>query len=57
MGWAVSHSPVRVAGAVLTVLAIAGYVVGVFAPYPGRAFSVAGVMVGITLLSIGGRYR
>jgi hypothetical protein len=42
-----------VAGAVLTVLGVVGYVVGVVAPYPGRAFSVSGVMVGLTLLAIG----
>jgi hypothetical protein len=29
----------------------------VFAPYPGRGFSVAGVMVGLTFLSIGGVLR
>lgn len=41
------------AGAVLTLLGVVGYVVGVVAPYPGRAFSVSGVMVGLTLLAIG----
>lgn len=41
------------AGSALTVAGLAGYVVGVVAPYPGRAFSVSGVMVGITLLAIG----
>ncbi|EJN61036.1 hypothetical protein [Halogranum rubrum] len=43
----------RVAGVVLTVLGAVGYVVGVAAPYPGRAFSLTGVMVGLTLLAIG----
>lgn len=42
-----------VAGVVLTVLGAAGYLLGILSPYPGRAFSVTGVMVGITLLSIG----
>jgi hypothetical protein len=42
------------AGAVLTALGIVGYSVGVFAPYPGRSFSVTGVMVGLTLLVVGG---
>lgn len=41
------------AGGGLTLFSLVGYVVGVLAPYPGRAFSVAGVMVGITLLAIG----
>jgi hypothetical protein len=40
------------AGGVLTALGVVGYVVGVTTPYPGRAFSVTGVMVGVTLLSI-----
>jgi hypothetical protein len=43
------------AGVVLTVLSLLGYVVGVLEPYPGRAFSVTGVMVGVTLLALGGR--
>jgi hypothetical protein len=41
------------AGAALTTLGIVGYVVGVLAPYPGRAFSLSGVMVGVTLLALG----
>jgi hypothetical protein len=45
---------VVVAGLALTVLGLVGYVVGVFAPYPGRAFSVTGVMVGLTLVAVGG---
>lgn len=44
---------VLVVGGTLTVVGLAGYLVGVVAPYPGRAFSVTGVMVGITLLAIG----
>lgn len=43
----------RTGGAVLTVAGVAGYLAGLAAPYPGRAFSVTGVMVGITLLAIG----
>jgi hypothetical protein len=42
-----------VAGLALTLAGLVGYLVGVTAPYPGRAFSVTGVMVGITLLAIG----
>jgi hypothetical protein len=45
---------VVVAGVVLTVLGLVGYAAGVLAPYPGRAFSVTGVMVGLTLVAVGG---
>jgi hypothetical protein len=41
-------------GGALVVLATAGYVAGVVAPYPGRAFSVTGLMVGVTLLAVAG---
>jgi|AntDeeMinimDraft_5_1070356.scaffolds.fasta_scaffold129322_2 hypothetical protein len=44
----------RVAGLVLTVGGVVGYLVGLATPYPGRAFSVTAVIVGITLASIGG---
>lgn len=37
-------------GIVLIVAGLGGYAVGVIATYPGRAFSVTLVMVGITLL-------
>jgi hypothetical protein len=47
----------RTLGAALSAAGIAGYVIGVFVPYPGRAFSVTGVMVGLTLLTIGGVFR
>ncbi|MFC7226765.1 hypothetical protein N0B31_05065 [Salinirubellus salinus] len=43
-----------VVGLSLTVLSSAGYAVGVLAPYPGRAFSLTGLMVGLALLSVGG---
>jgi hypothetical protein len=42
-----------VAGATLAGVGVVGYVVGVLAPYPGRAFSLTGVMVGLTLLAVG----
>lgn len=45
--------PERAAGITLTVLGVVGYVIGVYVPYPGRAFSLSGVMVGITLLTLG----
>ncbi|UPV99875.1 hypothetical protein M0R88_15315 [Halorussus gelatinilyticus] len=41
------------AGLALTLAGLVGYLVGIVAPYPGRAFSVTGVMIGITLLAIG----
>ena len=40
-------------GLALTLAGVVGYVVGLAAPYPGRAFSVTGVMVGVTLLAVG----
>lgn len=42
-------------GLALTVGGVLGYAAGVATPYPGRAFSVTAVMVGITLLAIGTR--
>jgi hypothetical protein len=44
---------VRVAGGLVVGAALAGYVVGVFAPYPGRALTAPGIMVGLTLLALG----
>lgn len=40
-------------GVALTAVGVAGYVVGVVSPYPGRALSIVGVMVGVTLLAVG----
>ncbi|EMA04341.1 MULTISPECIES: hypothetical protein [Haloferax] len=45
---------VRTAGIGVTVLGVVGYGVGTFFAYPGRAFSVTAMMVGITLWAIGG---
>ncbi len=39
-------------GVVVTVLGVAGYAVGVVEPYPGRAFSLSGVMAGLTLVAV-----
>ena len=44
----------RTVGAVLTVLSLGGYVAGIYVPYAGRALSVTAVMVGLTLVAIGG---
>jgi len=43
----------RAAGLVLTLGGTAGYLAGLAAPYPGRAFSVTAVILGITLTAIG----
>ncbi|WP_416839853.1 hypothetical protein [Haloferax sp. DFSO52] len=45
---------VRTTGIATTVLGVVAYVVGTVAAYPGRAFSVTAVMVGITLWAVGG---
>lgn len=42
-----------IAGAVLTGIALVGYAVGTATPYPGRSFTVTGVMAGLALLLIG----
>lgn len=36
----------------LTAVGLAGYAVGVAVPYPGRAFSVTALLVGVTLLAV-----
>lgn len=40
-------------GLTLTVAGAFGYAVGITTPYPGRAFSVTAIMIGITLVAIG----
>jgi hypothetical protein len=47
---------VRAIGLGLALLSLAGYLVGVLATYPGRAFSITGLMVGLTLYAVGGRH-
>ena len=37
----------------LTALSVLGYAIGVTAPHPGRAASIVGVMIGVTLYAIG----
>ncbi|WP_254271679.1 hypothetical protein [Haloarcula marina] len=46
-------TPVSLVGLVLSVGGFVGYVVGVLAPYPGRAFSLTALMVGLTVLAVG----
>lgn len=45
--------PVALAGAACTLLALVGYGVGLLAPYPGRAFTLTGMMVGVALVAVG----
>lgn len=40
-------------GAVLLVAGLLGYVLGIFYPYTGRAFSVTAVMIGLLLVVAG----
>jgi hypothetical protein len=40
-------------GAGLTAVGVCGYAVGTLVAYPGRAFSLTAVMLGITLAAIG----
>lgn len=42
-----------VTGGALSIAGVAGYLLGLFVVYPGRAFSLTVVMVGLTLLAIG----
>ncbi len=46
-------NPVSTAGAVLLAVGLVGYGVGVAVPYPGRAFSLTAVALGIVLVAIG----
>lgn len=41
------------AGVVLSALGIGGYLVGIGTPYPGRAFAVTAMIIGVTLVAIG----
>lgn len=43
-----------VAGTVLTVAGVLGYLAGLGTDYPGRAFSIPAAVVGITLLAVSG---
>ena len=44
------------AGVSLTVAGLAGYALGVAGAYPGRAFAVTAVMVGVTLVAVQGAF-
>ncbi|MFB6217596.1 MAG: hypothetical protein ABEH77_00195 [Halobacteriaceae archaeon] len=45
-------NPALAAGVLLTVAGLVGYAAGVAAPFPGRAFAVTAVMVGVTLAAM-----
>ncbi|MFC7203408.1 hypothetical protein ACFQJC_07775 [Haloferax namakaokahaiae] len=47
-------TPVRTAGVLVTVLGAVGYALAVTVAYPGRAFTVTALMVGLTLWAVGG---
>jgi hypothetical protein len=38
----------------LSALSVAGYAAGVLAAYPGRSFTITGLIVGLTLYAFGG---
>lgn len=42
----------RVAGIGLVVAGLAGYMTGVYVAYPGRAFSITALMIGIAIAAI-----
>jgi len=42
-------------GAALSAVGVCGYLAGLVVAYPGRAFSITAVMVGITLVAVGDR--
>lgn len=41
------------AGTVLLVVGLTGYALGVARPFPGRAFTITAVMVGLLLVAVG----
>ena len=44
------------AGILFTAVGLAGYVLGMRLAYPGRAFAVTAIMVGITLVAMRGAF-
>jgi hypothetical protein len=44
----------RLLGGAVAVLGMAGYVAGVAVDYPGRSFAITAVMLGVTLVAVGG---
>lgn len=41
-----------ISGALLAVGGLVGYVLGLVAPYPGRAFSLTALMVGLAVVAV-----
>ncbi len=46
-------NPISTTGAVLLAVGLVGYGVGVTTPYPGRAFSLTAITLGVALVAIG----
>ena len=44
----------QVVGLGLSLVSLAAYVVALWVTYPGRSFSLTGLMVGLTLFAFGG---
>lgn len=44
---------IQLAGVLLFLVGMAGYIAGIYVTYPGRSFSVTAVMVGLSLVVIG----
>ncbi len=42
-----------ISGVALSLVGFIGYVAGIYVAYPGRAFSITAVIVGIALVAIG----
>lgn len=42
-----------IGGIGLSLVGLIGYVIGIYVAYPGRAFSITAVMIGIALVAIG----
>jgi hypothetical protein len=40
-------------GLLISAVGVAGYLVGIADPYPGRAFSLTLLMIGVTLVLVG----
>lgn len=45
--------PIFAAGVVCSIVSLTGYALGIWTPYPGRSVTVAGTMVGLSLVFIG----
>lgn len=41
-------------GSLCTALSLGGYLVALVEPYPGQSLTLSGILVGLTLIAIGG---